>query len=168
MTKSQKRLGNKGFSLVELIVVIAIMAVLVAVLAPTLLRSVERSRESTDLQTLDSIREAVVIAMSDETIASEVGTGAIIDLGSGADATLDATSLSNYSNLQSELKATLTSSIAMKSTNGKSGDIYVVIAENGAVCVLVATTAPTSTKTLPAETDAVACARVTDTYFIVK
>ena len=35
MKKTQKRLGNKGFSLVELIVVIAIMAVLVGVLAPT-------------------------------------------------------------------------------------------------------------------------------------
>ena len=35
MKKTQKKLGNKGFSLVELIVVIAIMAVLVGVLAPT-------------------------------------------------------------------------------------------------------------------------------------
>ena len=35
MKKTQKRLGNKGFSLVELIVVIAIMAVLVGVLALT-------------------------------------------------------------------------------------------------------------------------------------
>ena len=32
MKKTQKKLGNKGFSLVELIVVIAIMAVLVGVL----------------------------------------------------------------------------------------------------------------------------------------
>ena len=34
MNKKQKSLTNKGFSLVELIIVIAIMAVLVGVLAP--------------------------------------------------------------------------------------------------------------------------------------
>ncbi|SEF77774.1 type II secretion system protein [Lachnospira multipara] len=168
MVRSQKKLGNKGFSLVELIVVIAIMVVLVGVLAPTLLRSVERSRESTDLQTLDSIREAVMVATSDEAIENEVADGAIIDLGSGDSADLEGTSLSNYSSLQQELQATLTSSITMKSSKARSGNIYIVITDNGSVCVMVATTAPTSTTQLPADTDAVACARVTDAYFIVK
>lgn len=168
MVRTQKKLGNKGFSLVELIVVIAIMVILVGVLAPTLLKSVERSRESTDIQTLDSIREAVVVALADETVYNEVSGGAIINLGSGASANLEGTDLSNYSTLQAELQETLTSSISLKSTNGKSGDIYIVIANNGSVCVLVAKTAPTSTTQLPADTDAVACARVTDTYFIVK
>ena len=49
MNKKQKSLTNKGFSLVELIIVIAIMAVLVGVLAPQYIKYVERSRKSSDL-----------------------------------------------------------------------------------------------------------------------
>ena len=40
--------NNKGFSLVELIIVIAIMAVLVGVLAPQFIKYVESSKQSTD------------------------------------------------------------------------------------------------------------------------
>ena len=54
-----KKMNNKGFSLVELIVVIAIMAVLVGVLAPQFIKYVEKSRESTDLTNLDSIKQVV-------------------------------------------------------------------------------------------------------------
>lgn len=51
--------NNKGFSLVELIVVIAIIAVLVGVLAPSFSRIIEKSKESLDVQNLDSIRDTV-------------------------------------------------------------------------------------------------------------
>ena len=46
----KEKMNDKGFSLVELIIVVAIMAVLVVVLAPQYLKYVERSRNSTDLQ----------------------------------------------------------------------------------------------------------------------
>lgn len=55
----EKKMNNKGFSLVELIVVIAIMAVLVGVLAPQFIKYVEKSRQSTDLSNLDSIKTVV-------------------------------------------------------------------------------------------------------------
>ena len=133
--KEQKRLGNKGFSLVELIVVIAIMAVLVGVLAPTLIKNVERSRESTDLQNLDTIRGAVVTALSNEAVYKEFGSKKLsIDLGKGDVASLDNITLEK---LKEELKDSITSSIKMKSSVGKDGNVIIDITEKGAVTVSV-------------------------------
>ena len=57
--------NNSGFSLVELIIVIAIMAVLIGVLAPQFIKYVERSRESTDLQNIEEIKIAVETYVAD-------------------------------------------------------------------------------------------------------
>lgn len=71
MTKN----NNKGFSLVELIVVIAIMAVLIGVLAPALIGNIEKSRESKDFSTLDSVYSAVKNAYGDEAGNKSAPTG---------------------------------------------------------------------------------------------
>jgi prepilin-type N-terminal cleavage/methylation domain-containing protein len=63
---------NKGFSLVELIVVIAIMAVMTAVLAPSLLAYVERSRAQKDDSAMSEVSNAILLGMSDQDIFDEV------------------------------------------------------------------------------------------------
>lgn len=70
--KNQKTMGNKGFSLVELIVVIAIMVVLVAVLAPVFTKYIEQSRRATDISNANAIAEAVLTDAADGTITGDV------------------------------------------------------------------------------------------------
>lgn len=66
--KNKKKMNNKGFSLVELIIVIAIMAVLVAVLAPQYMKYVERSRNSTDRDNAAAIESAMMVWGSETVI----------------------------------------------------------------------------------------------------
>lgn len=61
----ERKMNNKGFSLVELIIVIAIMAILIVVLAPQYLKYVERSRNSTDLQNATELKTAIETYVAD-------------------------------------------------------------------------------------------------------
>lgn len=140
MKKTQKKLGNKGFSLVELIVVIAIMAVLVGVLAPTLIRNVEKSRESTDMQTLDSIKSSVTTALSLESVnnalAAETSNTVNLTL-AGINSESDATSLAGL--LKSELSdyGVLTATWKSKAASATGNNISISITKAGKVSVSV-------------------------------
>ena len=57
--------NNKGFTLVELIIVIAIIAILVAVLAPNYVKYVDRSRWSSDRNDCESLLSEVKTAYVD-------------------------------------------------------------------------------------------------------
>ena len=70
---------NQGFSLIELIVVVAIMAVLVVILAPALLTYNERSRAERDNSAMDEVVNAVQLALADAQIYDEVVAFSTVD-----------------------------------------------------------------------------------------
>ena len=67
--------NNKGFSLVELIVVVLIMAIIAVALAPQVMKWVENSRISSDLETKEGIEKMCQLALTDEEIFKEVKDG---------------------------------------------------------------------------------------------
>lgn len=62
---------NKGFSLVELIVVVLIMGILTVALAPQVMKQVNNSRISADNQTLQSLIGNAQIAMANKDAYAE-------------------------------------------------------------------------------------------------
>lgn len=60
----KKQHNNKGFTLVELIITIAILAILSAAIAPAIIRYIEKSRKQVDVQTGKIIFDAANFALS--------------------------------------------------------------------------------------------------------
>lgn len=62
---------NSGFTLVELIIVIAIIAVLSAVAAPQYIKYVEKSKISTDMDIAANIQTAIIVLCTDGTVTAD-------------------------------------------------------------------------------------------------
>jgi len=91
--RRERKIDNKGFSLVELIIVIAIMAILIGVMSPQLMKYVERARQSKDTQAVDSVHTAVVTAMLDPVVEDAPATKTYNSL---ADLYADTTASPNF------------------------------------------------------------------------
>lgn len=130
-----KKLNNKGFSLVELIVVIAIMAVLVGVLAPTFTKYVERSRKSTDVQNVAAVVTAIQTYAIDPMVATDdqIADGATVTIKYGA-----APAFSADGNVDKALTAAGIEKVQLKSDkwvadNDKQIVLTVDVKDDGAV-----------------------------------
>jgi len=121
--EQKKKLNNGGFSLVELIIVIAIMVVLVGILAPTYLKYVEKSRVSADAATLDEFVSVMQAVASDTDITLDASKSYTVS-NSGATVTVSA-----------DLQTILTSNGLMTATDISSAKLKSTT-YTGASCVI--------------------------------
>lgn len=110
--------SNEGFSLVELIIVIAIMAILVGVVALAVIPYLEKSRESKDLQALDTLASAATHAVAD---AKVTGTGQIEIDTTGTWPTEGTNKTDDELKVINGIKSTLGDTLPTFSSNGCKG-----------------------------------------------
>nr|MCR5609245.1 prepilin-type N-terminal cleavage/methylation domain-containing protein [Lachnospiraceae bacterium] len=108
-------MNNKGFSLIELIIVIAIMAILTSALAPQLMKYIERSKASTDINNAQSIKTNINTCLADESAHQDVITHGMDPASPGyiqftidGEAPSDYTLISAGGGFDTELRSTIT------------------------------------------------------------
>lgn len=137
----ERKMNNKGFSLVELIIVIAIMAILIVVLAPQYLKYVEKSRNSTDVSNATEMVTAMQVYAADPDVkAADAFTGGknfkITVSNTGTDVTGDNAAAAKRAffaaGLSSAADATPTTTCVSK-TNWDKYEIEGSVATNGSI-----------------------------------
>lgn len=81
--KNTKKLDNKGFSLIELIIVIAIMAILIGIVGTQVVPYIEKSKQAKDQQVLSGYLTAATTAFASN--AELVAEGTEYEFALGAD-----------------------------------------------------------------------------------
>ena len=125
---------NKGFSLVELIIVIAIMAILAAAIAPALIRYIDKSRRADDVTAAGTIESAVLTAIANEKAYDEAVPG------SGAKLVVSATKTTTSAVgdvFKSEIVSTLGQGVDIKYTKKSANAYNAYITSDGNVEVYI-------------------------------
>lgn len=117
--------NNKGFSLVELIIVIAIMVALVAVLAPQFTKYVEKSRLAVDTSAVDDmLNSAKTIAVDPDTY--DAAANGFVLTWTGSDGKVAATVGGNANTtLQTAVDELIGTTVKAQSKDMKSGTLTI-------------------------------------------
>jgi type IV pilus assembly protein PilA len=139
----EKKMNNKGFSLVELIIVVAIMAVLIGVLAPAYLQYVEKSKKTSDCTALGSAMDAMEICAADpaldwkdETITVTIGSsGVAFTVPAGKCATTKTQLESIIESGDGEVQGNWTGDLSVQGTKDENGKVNFALPASGAVSI---------------------------------
>ena len=144
--------NNKGFSLVELIIVIAIMAILVGVMAPQLIKYIEKSKVSADTQLADSVHTAILTAMMDpEVVNSSAYNGEISGYYtakpvSGLTATASTPIASSALEIMGASNGTAVNGSIKSTTNGSGAGVSFLVTSDNSLSVWISGTDSTGSK----------------------
>lgn len=135
--KNQKTLTNKGFSLVELIIVVAIMAVLIGVLAPQYLRYVEKTRLQKDNTSMSELANVLKMSAAEESVVTALSTAQTFSFDTNGK--LVTTGIDT--NLMNEIKLTINPDEIKLSSNTYKGAYPTITLEVDATTKIIKVTA---------------------------
>lgn len=130
---------NKGFSLVELIVVVAIMAVLVGILAPAYLSYVEKTRRGTDENMAEEVRHTVEISTAEICVYDELKGGATLAYADGSTIASIGSTHTKFAESMTDIYADKKFACKSKKYNGKTYTVTVAAATGGTGAALTVT-----------------------------